>query len=76
MEAALAEIREPFNADGADVVLDGFEGGVARFRLVFGPDTCQECILPKPHIERVIRAILTDFKVDFQDVSLVDPRST
>lgn len=72
---ALNELREPLNADGADLQLDEFAEGNARLRLVFGPETCLECIMPKERIELIIQRTFQKYQIEVNTVSLIDPRA-
>jgi hypothetical protein len=70
----LDTVANTLRADGADLSLDGVNAGTARVRLVFGPDTCTDCILPRQHLEDVLLAVLSKADPSITAVALVDPR--
>jgi hypothetical protein len=71
---ALTSLQEGLRADGADLVLESVRDGVAYARLVVGPETCQECILPKEMLEPVVLAALRKHDPAIASVTLADPR--
>ena len=73
-EAALAGLREGFQADGADLELVSLEGGVARVRLLVTDETCLECIVPGPILQQVISASLRQALPGLSTVEVEDPR--
>lgn len=74
VEAAIAGMRQAIQADGADLVVEGVEGSVARMRLVFGPDVCEECILPNEMLRSMLLTAVRKTVPEITDVSLEDPR--
>ena len=74
LAAELDTVANTLRADGADLSLDGVDAGTARVRLVFGPDTCTDCILPREHLEDVLLAVLSKADPTITAVALVDPR--
>jgi Fe-S cluster biogenesis protein NfuA len=72
--AALAGLREGFQADGADLELVGVEGAKARVRLVVTEDTCQECIVPGPLLRQILEAQLKKACPELEAVEVEDPR--
>lgn len=71
---ALAGIREALQADEADMEVDGLEGSTARVRLLIGPSTCMECIMPKEHLEQIMLVMIQDAMPHVDRVELEDPR--
>lgn len=47
LSVEITEIRKSLQADGVDLEALELDDGIAKFRLVVGSETCQECILPK-----------------------------
>ncbi|HKP17919.1 MAG TPA: hypothetical protein VJT84_05520 [Gaiellaceae bacterium] len=74
LAAGLADLRESLQADGADLELEGVEDGVATVRLLVGPETCLECIVPKPILESVVLVALQKHDASIARVDVVDPR--
>ncbi len=70
----LEPLAESLRADGADLSLEGFVDGTVRIRLVFGPDVCEECILPKEHLETILMTALHQADPTVVAVQLEDPR--
>jgi hypothetical protein len=60
VEAAVAGLRQGIEADGAALEVEGVDGGLVRFRLVFGPETCRECMLPPEMLEPLLAGCLED----------------
>jgi hypothetical protein len=72
--AGLADLRASLQADGADLMLESVDDGVATVRLVVGPETCLECIVPKPVLESVVLVALTKHDDSITSIDLIDPR--
>ncbi len=68
------ELRQALQADGADLVLEGAREGVAAIRLVVGPETCLDCIMPKATLEQILLASLQRGDSAITRVELEDPR--
>ncbi|MQA86142.1 MAG: hypothetical protein GEV03_16295 [Streptosporangiales bacterium] len=71
---AVQGFREALQADHADLEPLGLEQGVARFRLLLGEETCQECILPKDVLEETLVFSLRQTMPEVRGVELDDPR--
>ena len=76
LSAGLKDLREALQLDGADLEVLGLEGGVARLRLVIGPETCLECLMPKEFIEQMILHDVQTVMPEVMRVTLDDPRAT
>ena len=74
VDAALAGLREGFQADGADLEVLSVESGVARVRLVVTDETCLECIVPGPILQQVVEASVKQAVPDVSRVEVEDPR--
>lgn len=72
---ALSGIREGLQADHADLEVIGLEASTARVRLLIGPETCQECIMPKDFLEQIMLMSLQDNSLPVSRVELEDPRA-
>jgi hypothetical protein len=71
---ALAPLRQGFQADGADLVVETVTGGHVVVRLVVSDETCLECIVPTSMLERVLATRLAQHVPGFEHVELIDPR--
>lgn len=63
MEAILAQlsgVRETLQADGYDLQVDGLEGGQLTLTIVALDGACEECLVPKEIMQRVIANNLDD----------------
>ena len=60
VQAVIEQFRPGMQADGADLLLDDVADGVVRVRLVFGPDTCEECILPPADLAAHLQVVLQE----------------
>lgn len=76
LAAGLKDIRESLQADHADLEIVGLEGTTARVRLLIGPETCQECIMPKNFLEDIMLMSLQDTMPQVTKVEMEDPRLT
>jgi len=74
MAAGLNDIRESLRADHADLEVLGLDGTTAKVRLLIGPETCQECIMPKDFLEDIMLMSLRDTMPQVTRVELEDPR--
>lgn len=72
--AALAGLREGFQADGADLEVVSVENGVARVRLVVTDQTCLDCIVPGPVLRQVVEASVRQSCPEVHSVEIDDPR--
>jgi NifU-like domain len=70
--AALAEFREMLEVDGAGLELTGVQDGIVRVRLLFGAQTCEECVLSRDMLETVLLSGLKDHGI--ARVVVADPR--
>jgi hypothetical protein len=71
-----SDLQVAIRADGADLVLEGITEGIATVRLVTGPETCLECIMPRETLEMILFASLSQTDGSLQKVQLIDPRET
>jgi hypothetical protein len=74
LASELDTLAETLREDGADLSLDGVHAGTARIRLVLGPSTCAECVMPKEHLQSVLLAVLSKADATIAAVELADPR--
>ena len=58
VEQALAGLRTGVQADGYDLQVEAVDHGVARVRIVAGPNACEECLVPKSIMTGTIRMSL------------------
>jgi hypothetical protein len=65
-------------ADGADLVLDSFDGGVLRGRVILGELTCSDgsCIMPAPQLAKMLQAMIGTQLGDLQAVELSEVAGT
>lgn len=76
LSSGVKDIRESLQADGADLEALGLEDRVAKFRLLVGPETCQECILSKNILEQILVRTLQRTMPQVNSVQLDDPRES
>lgn len=74
IEAAIAPMREAIQADGADLEVKGIDGSVAHIALVFGPEVCEDCILPKDMLQTMLLSAVKDTLPEISEIVLDDPR--
>ncbi len=73
-DAAFDEFRELLRADGADVTVESREEGKIVLQLVLKTAGCADCVMPRPHLERVARDLLEHAGASVQSPTVVDPR--
>jgi Fe-S cluster biogenesis protein NfuA len=81
-EGTLAEVvkdviegfRPGFQADGADLEVLDVGPETVRIRLVTGPETCEECLLPRESLEALFANALAKRVGGSVRVRLEDPR--
>jgi Fe-S cluster biogenesis protein NfuA len=76
LSGGVKDIRESLQADGADLEALDLEDGVAKFRLLVEPETCQECILSKNILEQILIRSLQRTMPQVNSVQLDDPRES
>ena len=72
IEQQLAAFREGLVADGYDIVVDGYAAGTARLRIAVGPNACEECLVPKPIMLRMLEESLKGLS-DIREIQLAYP---
>lgn len=74
LDQALVSVREPLQADGADLQLVDFTDGTVALKLVLEGVECAECVLPRDSLETVILHQLRAQVPSVTAVQLEDPR--
>jgi hypothetical protein len=74
LAGALGTVRASLQADGADLEVLGLEGSVCRVRLIMGPETCQECIMPRDFLEQMMLMNVQEALPQVTRVEMEDPR--
>jgi Fe-S cluster biogenesis protein NfuA len=69
-------LRQTLLADGADLKLIEVAADFATVELLFGPETCVECILPRSSLMRILQVALRREYPGVQRVELIDPRES
>lgn len=61
IEAVIEKFRPGMQADGADLALGSIgEDGTVDVRLIVGPETCMECLLPDEDFARMLEFTMRD----------------
>jgi hypothetical protein len=74
LEKAISPIRAMLQADGADLAIASKENGTVYLRLIFTENVCEECILPRDELGRMILANCRESDRSVSEVVLQDPR--
>ena len=75
--AALAQVRELLEPDGADIELARVEGGTARLRLRLENAECADsCVLPRAMLEVLALQMMQPLVPGLTAVAIDDPRET
>ncbi len=72
---ALAPLRAGFEADGVHLVVETASPARVVVRLVLTSDTCADCIVPTPVLERIISTTLRGRFPKMGHLEVVDPRA-
>lgn len=75
VETAIGQLREGFQADGADLELVEVTEDTVRVRLIVTAETCLDCIVPGPLLHQVIESTVQDAMPTLRRLELDDPRS-
>lgn len=75
IEYAVEPVKAALQADGADLALDEVIGEQARMRLILGPETCMDCIVPGHVMHGILSATILKDVPDITEVLLEDPRA-
>ena len=73
--AALAPLRQGFNADGADLSVDEASADLIAVRLMLTEETCMECISPTAVLTRIVESTVRSSFPEVATFQFVDPRS-
>lgn len=68
VQDALAGLRQGMVADGYDLLVESAASGVARVRIVAGPEACEECLVPKSIMVGMMQASLEGLPVTSVEV--------
>jgi hypothetical protein len=60
LQGRLAEVREALRADGYDLHVDGLAGGRLDLSILALENACEECLVPREIMARVIADSLGD----------------
>lgn len=74
VSSALDPLRQGFQADGADLLVDEATDEVITVRLVITDETCLECVSPTPLLTQIVEAAVREDFPGVARVELVDPR--
>jgi Fe-S cluster biogenesis protein NfuA len=72
---ALTSLRAGFEADGGDLAVDAASPERVVVRLVLNTETCADCIVPTPMLQRMISTTLRKSFPDLGELEIVDPRT-
>jgi hypothetical protein len=74
---AVEGLAKSLRADGADLVLDSFEGGVLRGRLLAGDAVCEDgsCLMPAPQLAKMVEALARPHVDGLRAVELEEPEA-
>lgn len=75
VNAALDPLRQGFQADGADLMVDEASDEVVAVRLVVTESTCLECVSPTPVLTRIVETAVRQRFPHVGRFVLNDPRS-
>ncbi|MBI3968744.1 MAG: NifU family protein [Chloroflexi bacterium] len=71
IEGVLEKFRPGFQADGADLALGNVDGGNVEVKLLVGPNTCEECMLPPDQLEKMFEMSIKQSVATVQSVKVV-----
>jgi hypothetical protein len=71
---AFEDLRDLLRADGADLALESRVVGAVELRLVLLTAGCEDCVMPRPHLERVALDMFEHADAGVRTVTVIDPR--
>ncbi|HHX75088.1 MAG TPA: hypothetical protein GX699_09320 [Firmicutes bacterium] len=74
LEKALSGIKESLSYEGYDLLYREREDGVIDIQILAGPDACEDCLVPKPILENMIRRELDEHGVTYTAINLQTPK--
>jgi hypothetical protein len=74
IQLAIDPLRVGLQADGADIELVSVAETAVVVKLVVGPETCLDCILPKELLETILLSAVQEKAPGIARIDLVDPR--
>ncbi len=72
--SAFDELRDLLRADGADLAVESHVDGAVELRLVLSTAGCEDCVMPRPHLERVALDVFEHAGTGVRTVTVIDPR--
>ena len=63
VEEALSPLKPAFEADGARLEVGSVEGNTVTINVLVNHNTCRECVLPAPQLERLFRQALQEREI-------------
>lgn len=69
-------MRQMLQLDGADLQFEGERDGTAYFQLLLRDARCEECVMPRDFLERMVLTNLSEGLPRVTAVSIDDPRVT
>jgi Fe-S cluster biogenesis protein NfuA len=72
IEAVIEKFRPGMQADGADLALGNVsDDGTVDVRLIVGPETCMECLLPDEDFARMLEFTMRDEGAQVKAVRII-----
>lgn len=75
VDGVLEPLRQRFQADGADLVVDGASDAEIQVRLVVTDETCLDCIMPTATLTRVEEQAVRERLPEAGRITFTDPRA-
>jgi hypothetical protein len=63
VEDVLIPFKPAFEADGARVEVGGVEGNMVTINVFVDSNTCRDCLLPAPQLQRLFRQALLEREI-------------
>jgi hypothetical protein len=63
VEQALSPLKPAFEADGARLEVGSVEGNTVTINILVNNNTCRDCLLPAPQLERLFRQALLEREI-------------
>ena len=74
VDKALNELRQGFQADGADLTIESLTESEVTIRLTGTDETCWECIVAPDQLHMVVDSVLRSTVSGVETIAVVDPR--
>lgn len=74
VQAIVDQFRPGMQADGTDLLLDDIRDDVVYLQLVYGPNACEECVLPPESLAEHLLSFVQESAPGVKNVVVTEQR--